>query len=71
MKPEIKYFQNFVIHLHLFTPVVRLAIFYRMGPENAYYICLKSVISIFKIVLKLYWEVNLIEVMRDWQELRT
>ena len=27
MKPEIKYFQNFVIDLYLFTPVVRLAIF--------------------------------------------
>ena len=27
MKPEINYFQNFVIDLHLFTPVVRLAIF--------------------------------------------
>ena len=27
MKPEIKYFQNIVIDLHLFTPVVRLAIF--------------------------------------------
>ena len=24
---DIKYFQNFVIDLHLFTPVVRLAIF--------------------------------------------
>ena len=28
MKPEIKYFQKFVIDLHLFTPVVRLAIFF-------------------------------------------
>ena len=28
MKHEIKYFQNFVINLRLFTPVVRLAIFY-------------------------------------------
>ena len=27
MKPEIKKFQHFVIDLHLFTPVVRLAIF--------------------------------------------
>ena len=27
MKPEIKYFQKFVIDSHLFTPVVRLAIF--------------------------------------------
>ena len=27
MKPELKYFQKFVIDLHLFTPVVRLAIF--------------------------------------------
>ena len=28
MKPEyLKYFQNFIIDLHLFTPVVRLAIF--------------------------------------------
>ena len=27
MKPEIKYIQKFVIDLHLFTPVVRLAIF--------------------------------------------
>ena len=26
MKPEIKYLQNFVIDLHLFIPVVRLAI---------------------------------------------
>ena len=27
MKPGIKYFENFVIDLHLFTPVVRLTIF--------------------------------------------
>ena len=33
MKPEIKYFQNIVINLHLFTPVVRLAIFF-MDSEN-------------------------------------
>ena len=26
MNPEIKYFKNFVIDLHLFTPVVRLTI---------------------------------------------
>ena len=31
IKPEIKYFQNFVINLHLFTPVVCLAIFLRSG----------------------------------------
>ena len=33
MKPVIKYVQKFVIDLHLFTPVVRLAIFLRLPPS--------------------------------------
>ena len=49
MKPEIKYFQRFLIDLHLFTPVVSLAIFlmcsillqeynYRVNSQQKFYI---------------------------------
>ena len=62
MKPKIKYFLNFVIDLHLFTPVVRLANFLiHLDPLGARLIeyTLNSLSNLTRICMFSLWKKNI------------